>query len=104
MNTNRAAGGLAACFLTGMHGRGTGLSSSPSRATLYHEPRRRALGMPGGAQGEASAGADVWLQAERTLLRSAHQNATGPCGQGGEPSRQGRGAADAASRPASFDP
>ena len=22
MNTNRAAGGLAACFLTGMHGRG----------------------------------------------------------------------------------
>ncbi|MET4037576.1 hypothetical protein ABIB94_008864 [Bradyrhizobium sp. JR7.2] len=59
MNTDRAAGGLAVCFLTGVHGRGTGSVKQPVPRHLYHEPRRRALGMLDGAQGEASAGADV---------------------------------------------
>ena len=48
---DRAAGGLAACFLTGMHGRWTVCRAPPSRAISITDRAAGSLMLPGGASG-----------------------------------------------------
>jgi len=71
----RCLGGLRACYLPAFARARDCLSSGVPRR-LLSEPRRRVILLLGGAQGEASAGADVSLRAERLLrlLRPTNGN------------------------------
>jgi hypothetical protein len=77
MNADRAAGGLAACFLAGIaRARDWSVKQPVPRHPL---PRTASPGTQHARRraGEASAGADVWLRADRSLRRSAQAKRDG---------------------------